>query len=301
MTKEYIKYYRTLGIEPGASWAQLRKAYKGLVNAWHPDRFQQNPRQKRLAEEKTKEITRSYQELAEYYKEFGVLPGAAKAAETPVADDLSSQTSPDAQSIHENQDMEVSAADMAPPQAHPGRQHKFNIRAMAAVLAVGIAYLVWQVIPRVLSENAPQHHSPVEQSVDKKMEDPGHHVPVAGEFFTVGTAPGEVYSIQGVPTKTEQDTWYYGKSRVHFSRGKVLYWEEDPGNPLKAKFTLDGENTNARLFGMGSSKNEVLAIQGKPDRDAGNVWDYGVSRVYFDNDRVKGWDDSPFNPLKVRN
>src|SRR3990172_12279679 len=86
MTEHYLKNYRILGIPPGASWKQLRQTYKKLVNVWHPDRYQQNARKKRQAEEKTKEITRAYKELAEYHKKFGVLP-LADEPETHEAED----------------------------------------------------------------------------------------------------------------------------------------------------------------------------------------------------------------------
>jgi hypothetical protein len=301
MRKQYTKYYRTLGVEPGVTWAQLRKAYKGLVNTWHPDRFQQDPRQKNLAEERTKEITQSYQELAEYYKEFGVLPHAAKAMETPVTDGLSPQNSPDAHPVHENQDIEIPTVVNTPPKAHKSHWDKLNVRIMATTVLAGIAYLVWQGVPWERPDDLSLTKKPMQQSDGNNIdEDSGQHVPADVKYFTYGAPLGEVYAIQGVPTKAEQDIWYYGKSKVYFAKGKVLYWEEDPNNPLKAKITQGNEKTNARFFEKGSSKSEVLAVQGKPDRDAGNVWDYGVSRVYFDKDRVKGWDESPFNPLRIR-
>jgi hypothetical protein len=299
MTKQYAEYYRILGVEPGVSWAQLRKAYKGLVNIWHPDRFQQDPRQKNLAEERTKEITQSYKELARYYKEFGALPHATKTMETSVTDDLSSQSAPDAHPKSENQNVEVSDTDITPHQK--GRRYKFNIRVMAATALASIVYLVWQNIPWERSDKLSQIKNPLDESVGKKNnEESEQHDPAAGKYFTYGTPLGEVYAIQGVPTKTEQDIWYYGKSKVYFTKGKVLHWDENQSDPLKATITPEIERMNTIFFGKGSSKSEVLTIQGPPDRDAGNVWDYGVSRVYFDKDRVKGWDESPFNPLRVR-
>ena len=66
MSDRYTSHYHILGIGPEASWDELRQAYKSLVNIWHPDRFQQDARRRKLAEEKTKEITQSYQVLAEY-------------------------------------------------------------------------------------------------------------------------------------------------------------------------------------------------------------------------------------------
>jgi len=31
--------YEILGLEPGASQAQVKRAYRQLVKIWHPDRF----------------------------------------------------------------------------------------------------------------------------------------------------------------------------------------------------------------------------------------------------------------------
>ena len=110
---------------------------------------------------------------------------------------------------------------------------------------------------------------------------------------------GEVDYISKV-AKTEKDIWFYGESKVYFVKGKVLRWEESSDNPLKVRITLNTETSETRYFEKGASKDEVLAAQGAPDRDAGSVWDYGVSRVYFDKDRVTGWHEAPLNPLRVR-
>jgi hypothetical protein len=53
-------------------------------------------------------------------------------------------------------------------------------------------------------------------------------------------------------------------------------------------------------FGMGSSKETVLAAQGRPTSTRGGVWRYGDSEVYFVADRVAGWHDSPNDPLMLR-
>jgi hypothetical protein len=55
-----------------------------------------------------------------------------------------------------------------------------------------------------------------------------------------------------------------------------------------------------KTFGMGSSKETVLAAQGSPTNESGAIWRYGASEVYFVGDRVAGWRDSPSDPLKLR-
>ena len=289
MAENYGKNYRILGVPPGASWQQLRQAYKKLVNTWHPDRFQ-NHRQKKRAEEKTKEITQSYKELAEYHKKFGVLPFASGATEVPVSGATTPQNPPDTAPAPEIRDAEPTAA------AASSKSWR-SIFLTLAVLA-GIAYYIWQAAPSEQYSAAPV------ESPDPAVDSRGNGSPDQNTStetrFTIGSTLGEVYTIQGVPNKTENDVWYYGESRVYFSKGKVTQWKESQEHPLRVTISAGSEKPTAKFFSKGSSKEEVRALQGAPDRDAGNVWDYGLSRVYFEKDRVTRWHEVPMNPLKVR-
>lgn len=53
-------------------------------------------------------------------------------------------------------------------------------------------------------------------------------------------------------------------------------------------------------FGLGSTKGEVLSVQGRPDEISSDTWHYGQSEVYFVRDRVVGWRTSETAPLKLR-
>jgi len=55
------------------------------------------------------------------------------------------------------------------------------------------------------------------------------------KYFTYGDTAGRVFEIQGVPTKTVGDIWYYGMSEVHFQDGRVKSWFVSEGNRLKAR------------------------------------------------------------------
>jgi hypothetical protein len=52
-----------LDLPPGYSQADLKQAYKDLVQVWHPDRFAHNARLKEKAEAKLKQINLAYEVL----------------------------------------------------------------------------------------------------------------------------------------------------------------------------------------------------------------------------------------------
>lgn len=300
MNDRYVKNYRILCIRPGATWQELRQAYKSLVNTWHPDRFQQDMHQRKLAEEKTKEINQSYTELTEYYKKFGALPQATKTTDIPLTEDIESQSAPDAQPVPENQDTEPSAAVSTPAHAETSWRSKTAGRTLAAAALVSAAYFVWQLVPWESQYDPPANEELTNQTAKKQDNENSKNQAVAEKYFSIGSPPGEVYSIQGVPTKTEQDIWYYGNSKVYFDKGGVSRWEESSDNPLRATITSSAETVSTEFFHVGSSKDEVLSAQGTPEIATENVWDYGVSRVYFEKGRVTSWDESPLRPLRAR-
>jgi tetratricopeptide (TPR) repeat protein len=61
--QEIERCCQILGIEVGASLAEIKQAYRDLVHVWHPDRFTQNPRVQKKAEAMLKEINTAYDKL----------------------------------------------------------------------------------------------------------------------------------------------------------------------------------------------------------------------------------------------
>ena len=59
--------YRILDLEPGASLKEVRQAYKDIIQVWHPDRFEFNPRLKEKAGTKLKEINLAYETLEAHF------------------------------------------------------------------------------------------------------------------------------------------------------------------------------------------------------------------------------------------
>ena len=63
MTVDIQRALKILDLDRKASMDDINQAYKDSVSVWHPDRFTHNPRLKRKAEEKIKEVNMAYETL----------------------------------------------------------------------------------------------------------------------------------------------------------------------------------------------------------------------------------------------
>ena len=60
---DYGSDCRTLEVEPGASLEEIKQAFRDQTKVWHPDRFSNDIRLQKKAEEKLKQINMAYQRL----------------------------------------------------------------------------------------------------------------------------------------------------------------------------------------------------------------------------------------------
>ncbi len=66
MNDEIRESHRTLELKEGASPEAIKEAYRSLVKVWHPDRFGDDEKLRRRADEKLKQINRAYDLLKDY-------------------------------------------------------------------------------------------------------------------------------------------------------------------------------------------------------------------------------------------
>jgi len=119
-------------------------------------------------------------------------------------------------------------------------------------------------------------------------------------FVTAGLTRSEVIAAEGAPTAETPDEMDYGSSKLYFDSGAVVGWRVDPSSPLRVKLWPGAAvDPNLQSFGMGSTKDEVIAVEGTPTMYSQTTFGYGKSEVYFQYGRVVGWKNDAATPLKA--
>ena len=120
------------------------------------------------------------------------------------------------------------------------------------------------------------------------------HIKGAQPYVTSGLTPMEVLSALGKPTSSTGEKMMYGTSEIYFKNGQVSGWKIDAGSPIRVKLWADSAPApGLTTFGAGSTKSDVIALQGTPNLFSENEFGYGTSLVFFQNNRVVSWKEDP--------
>ena len=138
-------------------------------------------------------------------------------------------------------------------------------------------------------------------SHDKPREQVRGPKPGPKPYLTAGLTPMEVLTALGQPTSSTGEKMFYGNSEIDFKNGQVSGWKLDPASPLRVKLWSDSPSApGLTTFGVGSTKSDVIALQGTPTLFSDNEFGYNNSRIYFQNNRVVSWKQDPSSvPLRV--
>jgi hypothetical protein len=142
------------------------------------------------------------------------------------------------------------------------------------------------------------------QSLHRREPGDAHAAPPRLQpYITAGLTRDEVTAVLGVPTSSTENKLVYGGSELDFTAGKLTGWKIDPASmPIRVKLWPDAPvDPNLTSFTVGSTKNEVLVVEGTPTLFSADTFGYGGSLVYFKNNRVVSWKNDPASPpLHVR-
>jgi len=287
-------YYKILNLEVDDNWKQCKKKYRVAVNLWHPDKFSSNNSKTEIAEEKIKEINIAYNFLSNYYKKHKVMPRTGFNE----AIDQGQQNKFDVSSLYSELNINKKVI-----------QKKFfsNKSIYIAVITLSVFILIKSINTPTTESTQLKNHDALIATQQKKYPTYIINSPPSKitSYFMIGSSIEEVLEYQGTPTRTVAGKWYYNKSWILIENGRVSNWFNDKNYPLNVESKISNEIKqfsivkSAYNFSKGSTKNNVLRIQGKPIRKTRNIWYYGLSKVYFKNNKVTSWFNSPLNPLHV--
>jgi DnaJ-domain-containing protein 1 len=66
--EKYRRFYQILELQPDASLAEVKQAYRRLAKQWHPDFFAHNPPLQRKVQAKFMQINEAYRVLCKIYR-----------------------------------------------------------------------------------------------------------------------------------------------------------------------------------------------------------------------------------------
>ena len=106
----------------------------------------------------------------------------------------------------------------------------------------------------------------------------------------------------GAPAESTEDKLVYGRSELYLKDGAVTGGKIDRANPIRVKLWPEAAVDPALAsFTVGSTRDEVLTAQGTPTAFSDGEFEYGTSKVFFENYRVVRWESDPGSiPLRVQ-
>jgi hypothetical protein len=330
---------QTLGLGSHATSEQIESTYLTLVKVWHPDRFAHDPRLSKDAEDKLKEINAAHDYLLSHPEQPQPrsAPRAEKRATTihpgPAVDFEGEETEEIRRILRRRQKSRVPGILLKAGFALGA------VAFLALLWFTGDSFLssnaftarAWDQLKLEVKHDAAVHFSsgstketqqpaaiPASPAADSTAKtapastpethgQPAQHllpakpVQAVKPYITAGLTPAEVLSVLGKPTSSSGEKMLYSDSEIDFKNGQVAGWKISPASPIRVKLWSDSPSVpGLTTFGVGSSKSDVIALQGTPTYFSENEFGYGNSRIFFQNNRVTSWKETTGSaPLRV--
>jgi curved DNA-binding protein CbpA len=306
LLKDELYFYQLLDLKPGATFGEVKQAYRDMVKVWHPDRFAHDQRLQLIAQEKLKEINIAYEHINLTQLQNSSIPSSNPVNEAnPYSETVTNQNSPDEQNRTGKKTMDwkpiifvgslilivffinITSSDNSPNQKHQNSTIKKDMESTKSSLSLSKSK------PNISSNTSNSSDSPSSISVPASSNNFYSRNLLQKNLFTLGSTKKEVVSIQGKPDKETETEFKYGASKVVFLNDKVVNWNN---RFPRLKVGLEPKNKySVKNISNGLTKEEVLSVYGTPDNLSEDVFYYLTSAVYFKNGIVVGWEGKHIN------
>jgi hypothetical protein len=208
---DFLLLYQELGLVPGCSIDELKRAYRRCISRLHPDRpSPSNSVDPVHAAERLQQLTQLYGAAIDFHRRYGRLPGAAVARRTTTGIRAPS------------------------PRATTRSPHR---RGKTIVIATGIAIVSSFLLYRTSDDgSAPERATAPDHAQKVKADDarPRLDETKGPRGLKLGMRMQDVLGIEGEPVMRNDDQWTYGPSWIAFEKGRVSSWYSSPLRPLRA-------------------------------------------------------------------
>ena len=218
---DFLRLYQELGIAPGASIEEIKRAYRRRVSELHPDRPGMQLSGAEESAARLQRITAYYNAALQFHRQHGRLPGTI----VPPRSAAHFEGAPTAASID-------------PPESR-SRSRAFVLAAILVAIAIA-----WFGSSNPTDERAPGTPVEAETAVpakadaaipdDDESDVPVRQSPLHGpDELDIGLTAEEVSRLEDAPVTHDDQRWDYGPSWIIFERGKVVDWYSSPLRPLR--------------------------------------------------------------------
>lgn len=307
-----INAYKVLGIRNFATRKEILIAYRNLSKKYHPDLNQGD----KFYEEKFKEIQAAYAVLSNFGQRMELDTFLRKQIEAEKVTNEHPFSSEPLQS-KQTQQTEVQPQEETTGQSSfSGKKFlKTALYTFVTLCVTGITFF-W-LVDYVKHKTALTTDGKVNSSstlIKSSQNKPINRLEItkndyteSGKYFTIYSTKQEVVKIQGEPSDSievsalKQEIWYYELSSVTFENNRVVEYANIDDNLRISYFNTPSGISPKPAFSIGSTRLDVVAVQGNPTTTMRikplnqEIWHYGDSRITFVKGKVNEYVNSEQN------
>jgi hypothetical protein len=280
---------RILDLDTDATETEIRSSYLTLVKVWHPDRFQSDEKLKKSAEKKLQDINSAY--------EFLILTLQERAEwQSP---DHWSEYAPPAGSSNEEAVAAKRRSSLKKLSQRLSRWTSLAFKTFLQLAALALVVLFFRYlwialdVPVPTSEDAAKVYGAGKDDLLKELEEPKRRFKQAVMKDLRKFAPHLFPPTQPTPPQTAQPEPEPDSQVSRKPTAKAAAQQPDKIQPAQRKLSP--------YITIGSTKDEVLALQGPPTASSDDKLVYGRSELYLKDGSVIGWKiDFVSDPIRVK-